>query len=285
LRFQRYNTGVHFTPNDFESSISQFMKENFPIAKVERIGIAICGLMNDKNQVELSEIPGIKGWNPRECLHKIFGCEKVAVVNDAVAALNKVKLDYIDQPNSKYDGNVAVIVVGTGIGSSFLVEGKILKGSIGWAGGLGTAPILISKDNERLKTVTLDHIAGGRAILSSIAPTTPQSLISQLELLKNQGRLLDNIGEYSMEEKRLISIIKEAGYALGVGIATVINIFNPSLIVLAGGVLNFPGIKEFALQSAKENTQIMTESWNSCQIIESPHRNELVALGAMYTEQ
>jgi len=167
----------------------------------------------------------------------------------------------------------------------FLVEGKILKGSIGWAGGLGTAPILISKDNERLKTVTLDHIAGGRAILSSIAPTTPQSLISQLELLKNQGRLLDNIGEYSMEEKRLISIIKEAGYALGVGIATVINIFNPSLIVLAGGVLNFPGIKEFALQSAKENTQIMTESWNSCQIIESPHRNELVALGAMYTEQ
>lgn len=38
-------------------------------------------------------------------------------------------------------------------------------------------------------------------------------------------------------DSNALEVISEAGYFLGFGIATVINIFNPSLIVLGGGTL------------------------------------------------
>jgi glucokinase len=76
-----------------------------------------------------------------------------------------------------------------------------------------------------------------------------------------------------------LKVISEAGHFLGIGIATVINIFNPSLIILAGGTLRWSGYFEAALQSTKAFS--LPELWANCQVQQSDRGGDLVALGAI----
>jgi hypothetical protein len=60
-----------------------------------------------------------------------------------------------------------------------------------------------------------------------------------------------------------------------------LGLLNPSLIVVAGGVLNFPGFFQRVLKSTKESTDVIPDLFHQCTIIESKYRNELVALGTL----
>src|SRR4051794_21848750 len=98
--------------------------------------------------------------------------------------------------------------------------------------------------------------------MKEIEPTSPEEFGKCLLTLKSR-----NFEVSSELEDKLLKAGKKCAYFLGIGIAMVIDIFNPSLIVLAGGVFNFPGIYEWTLKSTKENS--LENSWNSCKIEES----------------
>jgi glucokinase len=80
-------------------------------------------------------------------------------------------------------------------------------------------------------------------------------------------------------DRHALEAIREAGYFLGLGIATVINIFNPSLIVLAGGTLKWSGYFEAAIKSAAMSS--LPELWSACQVRQNNQGGDLVALGAI----
>ncbi|HKL76529.1 MAG TPA: ROK family protein, partial [Halanaerobiales bacterium] len=50
-------------------------------------------------------------------------------------------------------------------------------------------------------------------------------------------------------DQKALDIFAKAGYYLGIGIANLVNIFNPEMIILGGGVLK---AKEYFLDRAKE---------------------------------
>jgi len=290
--FQRVGTGPEFSTEDFQACMKDFLiklKDEHKEIVVNCVGIAICGLTNTEGTIVLCELPKLAGWNPIDSFKVLLEemelsshSLKAVVVNDAQAAMLEVKHTFVD-PDA--DTNIVVIIVGTGIGTSFLVEGTILKGSKGWAGCFGTAPIMISTTQSS----TLDQLAGGRHILKKVQEEgySVDDLCQVLIKLKQEGNIRKEFlneeikHQNQLIEKKLLKIILDAGYALGIGLSTILNIFNPSLIVLAGGVLNFPGYLDAALQSAKENTNIVGELWSQCKIVESEYRNELVAVGAL----
>jgi predicted NBD/HSP70 family sugar kinase len=80
-------------------------------------------------------------------------------------------------------------------------------------------------------------------------------------------------------DSNALEVIREAGYFLGLGIATVINIFNPSLIVLAGGTLKWSGYFEAVIKSAAMSS--LPELWSACQVRQNNQGGDLVALGAI----
>jgi predicted NBD/HSP70 family sugar kinase len=73
--------------------------------------------------------------------------------------------------------------------------------------------------------------------------------------------------------------IEHSGTALGLGLATLINLFNPEAIVLAGGTLRWQGYLAAAVQSAQRHS--LPDLWAACQLQTSPHEEDLVGLGAM----
>lgn len=243
----RFATGIKAGPEDIEGELLR------QIAALPRrpssLGIAIPGLVGSDGAVVACDVlPRITGWHPRALGDKLR-CP-VRVINDAEAALVGETHDLAG------DRTIVVVMVGTGIGASFLVNGSVCRGAHGWAGELGSIPIGTAKGIQ-----TLDALAGGRPLLERIDSD------SAAALAKIQGL-----------EKLALAEVLAAGRALGLGLATVVNLLNPELLVLEGGTLDLPGYLDEALAIAQGVA--MSEPWQACTVRRSRFGPMLVALGA-----
>lgn len=239
-------TGSHFSGVDADMAISSFLQE-LP-APPSSIGIAIAGLVNQETgQVVYSDVlPKLDGWLPS--VKKDSLCP-VCVLNDSDAALIEAKHE-VDSAE-----HVALVIVGTAVGASFWMNQQFLRGTQGWAGELGAIPIMTAEG-----TKILDQLAGGAALLQRLG-VDAQQLVTLVE----------------QEDAVALEAIKDAGRSLGLGIATVIHLFNPEVVVLAGGTLRWRGYLEAAISSAQEHC--VPQVWAGCRIYKTAHEVLLVALG------
>ncbi|KOP27685.1 hypothetical protein AMR41_03670 [Hapalosiphon sp. MRB220] len=243
---RKIDTGANFSGEDADRAIASFLEE-LP-APPSSIGLAIPGLVNNETGevVYCDVLPKLDGWLPS--VKKESFCP-VRVLNDADAALIEAKHEVGSARN------MVLIVVGTAVGASFWVNEQFMRGAQGWAGELGSIPIMTA-DGIKI----LDQLAGGSALLQRLGIEA-----QQLAALVEQ------------EDAAALAAITDAGRSLGLGITTVIHLFNPEIVVLAGGTLRWHGYVEAALSSAKEHC--VPALWTGSRIHVSTHGGLLVALG------
>ena len=232
-------TGPAATPAEIERHIAGCLPSG-----TAALGIAIPGLVAGDTVVLSDVLPLIGGWRPLAAL----GLPGV-VINDASAAL---VADSADLPAGATAG---VVMVGTGIGASFLVDGRKLEGAGGHAGELGSIPA--APDGR-----TLDQLASGAALLRA-SGGTPAEL---------HGRLAS--GDAGAER-----LVADAGAALGRGLATLVNLFNPVRLTLGGGTLRYRGYVEAARAAAEAGS--LGELWRACELRVAVEPDTLVARGAI----
>jgi predicted NBD/HSP70 family sugar kinase len=244
----RIQTGASFSSIDLENHLRDFIQRLD--VRPSGIGIAIPGLVDSTGCIQVCDVlPGIVGWNPVEALADV-GCS-IKVVNDVNAALAE---EFHDAP-SKVTGGV--IMVGTAVGAAFVIDGLPLVGTSGWAGELGYIPISINGEVKRL-----DELAGGAFIAGRL------------------GLDAHTLGERAQSgDESVLLAIREGGYALGLAIATVINLLNPSRIALGGGTLELKGYEDSAYMAAKQFS--LPELWQNCRLLRVKAGDTVVALGAM----
>jgi predicted NBD/HSP70 family sugar kinase len=246
-RFQT-QTGTSFSSVDLERYIREFIQRLGAIPK--GIGIAIPGLVDGTGCIQACDVlPEMVGWNPAEAMADMGCC--IQAINDVNAALAE---EFHDAPNALTGG---VIMVGTAIGAAFLIDGLPLQGSQGWAGELGYIPILMSGEVKRL-----DELAGGAFIAKRLG-LDAQALAERAQA----------------GDESVLWAIREGGYALGLAIATVINLFNPAQIAIGGGALDLNGYEAEAYGAAKQFS--LPELWRACSLTKVKAGDAVVALGAM----
>ena len=88
----------------------------------------------------------------------------------------------------------------------------------------------------------------------------------------------------ALERTRVRALLQSAATALGSAIASVVTILNPSLIVLAGGVLNFPGMVAIIRDATESMIPIACRDplWSKCEMVVFSNSNALVAMGALH---
>ncbi len=135
--------------------------------------------------------------------------------------------------------NLAYIKVGTGIGAGLLLDGQIYRGSTGCAGEIGHITI---DENGPLCTCgnrgCLEAIAGGGAISKKAMEAVKTGQRTQLsEMVKNGYLSVADVMSAARHGDHLAQrITAEAGMHLGTAIANVVNLFNPSMVVVGGSV-------------------------------------------------
>jgi predicted NBD/HSP70 family sugar kinase len=136
------------------------------------------------------------------------------------------------------------------------VDGRVLRGARGWAGELGSVPIATGGAVR-----TLDQLAAGQAILEQAGCDG-----AELEARAAGG------------DARIMAIIRDAGAALGLGLAAVVHLLNPSALALGGGVLRLPGYAEAARASARAHT--LGPMWEACAVRPLRDGEHAAAVGA-----
>jgi glucokinase-like ROK family protein len=181
--------------------------------------------------------PIMPGWDRypiRDALEKKWG-QPVSVNNDAEMGV----LGEWASGAGRGERDLVFIKVGTGIGAGLLIDGQIYRGVSGSAGEIGHLTI---DENGPLCACgnhgCLEAIAGGRAIAqqaqqavqkgqrTSLTTITPiESITAQdVALAARRGDLLSQ------------QILTRAGTHIGIAIAGLVNMFNPGMIIIGGGV-------------------------------------------------
>jgi glucokinase-like ROK family protein len=140
--------------------------------------------------------------------------------------------------------NVLFVNIDYGIGLGILIDSEVYYGKSGFSGEFGHIPIF---DNEIIchcgKKGCLETEASGTAVIRKFKEKIRHGSTSLL-IKKNKTvesiNLTDIIQAANNEDVLCIELLAEVGEKLGKGLAALINIFNPELIIL-GGTLSETG--------------------------------------------
>lgn len=136
--------------------------------------------------------------------------------------------------------NVMFVKIGSGIGAGLIFNGQLYRGSNGSAGDLGhaqvgDAPVVCRCGN----TGCLEALAGGQALAREALQAGRDGRSHVLAALVDEGRVptgRDVADAASRGDPAAVDLLVQAGHYVGSMLATVVNLFNPSLIVIGGGV-------------------------------------------------
>ncbi len=141
--------------------------------------------------------------------------------------------------------NVVVIKIGTGVGAGIISDGHLHRGSQGSAGDVGHIqvvddPAVICRCGN---SGCLEALAGGAAIGRAGQAAALAGESARLRTaLDQRGSVTaaDVARAASFGDPVAMAILEAAGRRIGSMLASVVNFFNPSLIVIGGGVANSP---------------------------------------------
>jgi glucokinase len=204
--------------------------------RVEAIGVGAAGLV---------ERPGGNArWAPhnsyrrlelRRLLHERTGLP-TSVDNDAnAAAWAEARFGA-----GAVSDDLVLVNVGTGIGGGLVLNGQLYHGEHGFAGELGH--LIVDPDGDRCA-------CGNRGCLEAMASGSTLGRLGREAAAADPGGRLAALaggpdlvtGEVVFAaaaegDKPALALFERVGHWLGVGIASLVTIFDPDLVVVGGGV-------------------------------------------------
>ncbi len=204
--------------------------------KVIAIGISMPGLVDSVAGINHTYLKSGKK-TLKEQLEAKFE-RKVFIENDARAkTLAEFKFG-----NKSTQKNVLGIFVDWGIGLGIIIDEKLYRGYSGFAGEFSHSPLFDSKEISCScgKRGCLESVASGGAVVrlarEAIA-LDKDSILARMSEGKEDNLEPSIVVEAAMAgDQRAISILSDVGLDLGRGIAILIQLINPELIILGGAI-------------------------------------------------
>ncbi|HEV3476719.1 MAG TPA: ROK family protein [Rubrobacteraceae bacterium] len=199
--------------------------------------LAVPGLILDqKNTVVFSpNLRAIEGIPLKEELGSKIGLP-LTIENDANAAAWG---EFRFGAGSEVD-HLVFVTLGTGIGGGVITHGVLLRGAQGSGGELGhvtvhaTGPRCACGNRGCLEALASGTAIGRRG--REVASERPNSALGRLAIKRKV--LGEDVTELARGDDELaLSVLEEAGQWLGIGLAGFVNIFNPEMVVVGGGVM------------------------------------------------
>ncbi|MDP9486518.1 MAG: ROK family protein [Actinomycetota bacterium] len=152
--------------------------------------------------------------------------------------------------------HLVFITLGTGIGGGVITHGVLMRGAQGSGGELGH--VTVQATGPRCACGNrgcLEALASGTAIGRRAREAAIEHPDSALGRLAAKRRVLgEDVTELAREGDELaLSVLEETGTWLGVGLAGFVNIFNPEIVAVGGGVME---AGELILKAARREVML-----------------------------
>jgi glucokinase len=139
--------------------------------------------------------------------------------------------------------NALMLTLGTGIGGGIIIDDRLYRGSQGAAGELGH--VVVEQDGPPCQgncpnRGCLEVMASGSALVreaTAMAGERPRSALARA-LAHGQGITGPLVTELAFDgDQAAQDVLGLIGRRLGVGLSSLVNVFNPDVIVIGGGVV------------------------------------------------
>ena len=253
-----------------------FVENDLDWNRVLGMGISVAGRVNPKTGYS-----NLYSFDPDRPINKILSEDldiPVVIENDSRAMTYGEYLSGV----VKKEKNVLFVNVSWGLGMGMILDGRLYYGTSGYSGEFGHFPLL---DNDQIcrcgKVGCLETGASGSALVRMISEQLQSGRASSLSrTFKDQGKVnLNDIFKAVQEEDILtIETIEKIGANLGRGLAGLINVFNPQLVVLGGKVAMAGDYLLLAVRSAvKRHAQTIANQDTAIKF--SKLRNQAAPIG------
>ena len=232
------DTLSHEGPDAVIKRIIESIKQVASRADIAGIGIGAAGACDVATGV-ITLSPNLPGWYNiplKDIIQREFDLP-VYLENDATAAAlgehcfgGGVGID-----------NLIYICVGTGIGGGILIDGQLYHGASGSAGEIGHMTIDINGPSCPCgNSGCWETLASGTALAREAVKRIEAG--TQTSILNFADGQLQKVSAHRVflatrEGDRLANeLISQTAHYLGVGLVNIVNIFNPQLILIGGGL-------------------------------------------------
>ena len=200
--------------------------------KFAAAGVAVPGLVRRDGSVWAPNLPG---WKKMALARRLKSALGVAVVVESDR--NAAVLGEAWRGAARGKNDAIVLMLGTGIGAGILSGGRLVRGAHELSGCAGWMVVTDDHGPEVQRVGQLESLAAGPAIARA----------AKKELARGKGGLLEEIpvetiNAYEVAEAArrgdivAIEVYLEAGRLLGYGVANLVSLFDPEMVVIGGGL-------------------------------------------------
>ncbi len=209
-------------------------RSHIKLDEIIGIGIAMPGFVNVSKGINYTFLNNWEHESLRD--HLSYELEMPCYIDNDSSLIALAELRFGLARNR---GQVMVINVGWGIGLGMIINGELFRGYAGYAGEFSHIPLsdndILCECGKRgcLETETSLLVVGQKAIEKIRNGNAPG--MEHLAKEKDPKYVCDAVIEMANKgDQFAVELIAEIAYKLGKGIATLIHILNPELIVFSG---------------------------------------------------
>jgi glucokinase len=209
-------------------------QDGTPRTRVAALGIGMPGPLDPAQGLVISpaNLPGFRNVPLNKILTRATGIRSYLHHDAHLAALGEHR-----RGAARGASELIYITVSTGIGAGLILRNQLYAGAHGVAGEVGH--IVVQRGGPHCRCGNygcVEAISSGTGIAQAAARLAPDNPESQLH--GRQGLTAADVVRAARAGDDLArQILDTAGAYLGVALGTVVNLFNPEVIVLGGSVL------------------------------------------------
>jgi glucokinase len=269
--------------NIAEAIVTLLQENNLTVEQCESIGVACPGTVDGRtgvvlysNNIRWDNVPML------DILHTKLPVP-MFLANDADAAA----LGEVIAGAAKDKENAVLVTLGTGVGGGVIIDGKIFAGPL--RGGCELGHTVIKHGGKPCscgRKGCFECYASATALMElarKFAAEYPESMMNTMaggDITKIDGRII--FDSEKAGDPAAVAVVEQYEEDLSVGLANIINIFRPEVVILGGGV---SAQEEYLTNALQKKVNEMCFGGATCEvakIVTSELKNDAGIIGAAY---
>jgi len=214
--------------NDVSENILKLLKEqNIPLDQCVGVGVGFPGTIDRKrgtviysNNIKWKDIPLAKKIGEViPCPVRIANNADCAALGEAIAGVGK------------NHSNVVMFTLGNGVGGGVIINGEVFEGGSIGGGEVG---------HQMIELNGRECSCGRKGCLEAYV-SVPALIRAAGQIYNKEMTIKEIFDKYDQGDIEIIKLIEQYTKILGQGIANIVNMFRPQLIILGGNMSDYIG--------------------------------------------